>query len=260
MKQHRRSMLIGAAVIVAAIGLSGCAASEQPKSDVSAAPELSQEASAKEASAIREIPDSCSALELQPNAQFTGGDLGVCVADSLASFGSGKMQLTADSYGVVEFTYDPEYSFQATLEGSGESTKLVFQDGEMWVDAGAGPIKGDLESDDPQQQLIGAAAQMYRYYSDPKQTEGLIAAQPAWQTDAEQALVSLPDGSDIDAYRITSADEFTWNGFPVSEAILWFAEDWTPVGVQATVAFGGNAETYSQQFYDLGMPVTIRPL
>lgn len=203
------------------------------------------------------MPAECAALTLAPRATLEGAGLGECVSRALSSFGSGVLALEGDPSGEVDFTYDPDYSFHGDVMGFDGPISLTFLNGTMWVDSGNGPVKGDLDSEDPEEMMAGMAAVLYRMYSDIEQTASLVAAQPVWRVQENREPVTLPDGSVVDAYRIVSDAPFVWNEFPVSEYVLWYGEDWLPVGSEATISVMGQTATNTQKYYDLGKPVTI---
>ena len=207
----------------------------------------------------REVPASCAALTLAPGSVLDGTGLGDCVSQALASFGSGTMQTIGDPYGEVDFTYDPDYSFRGEFTGPDGPISLTFVDGVMWVDTGSGPVKGDTESADPEEQMAGVAAALYRVFSDPAQTASLVAAQPNWTVQQARDQVSLPDGSTVESFKIVSDGPFVWNEIPVAEYILWYGDDWVPVGSQASMTVMGQSAINSQKYYDLGAPITIAP-
>ncbi|MFI9625915.1 hypothetical protein [Streptomyces sp. NPDC052042] len=257
MKTSQRTVL-GTVSAMLLLGLAGCAAPEG-----SAAPKNKEPQKAETEAPVakeRKAPQSCTALDLTPGAEIDGAALGVCVSEALSSYGSGKMQLTADTYGDIEFTYDPKYSFQGEMQGSDGPFKMTFLDDVMWIDRGSGPVKGDLKSDDPEEKLVGVTGELYRIYSDLDQTAQMVKSQPVWKVDEAMDKVSLPNGESVESYKIVSDGPFSWNEIPVSEFILWFGKDWVPVGDQASVEFMGTKGTHTQKFYDLGEPVTIKPL
>ncbi|MER6499292.1 hypothetical protein ABT218_07845 [Streptomyces sp. NPDC001455] len=241
------------------LGLAACTkeATEPRPADKKPTAESSKAAPSKQA---WEAPQSCTDLSLQPGAVLDGAPLGKCVSEALSSHGSGKMHITADTYGDVEFTYDPEYNFQGELTGPDGPIKMAFVDGTMWIDQGDGPVKGDKESDDPKERLVATTGELYRLFSDVKYVAEMVQSQPVWKVDDAKDKIELPNGESVESYRIDSDGAFTWNGIPVKDFVLWFAEDWTPVGDQATTEIAGSQETRTQHFYDLGEPVDITPL
>lgn len=262
MTRHRRPIGMTTALLGGLV-LAGCSAAPAAEPTATGSPAASASATPAEepaAATDRVVPEACASLDLVPGAQLDGTGLGECVATALSGYGSGKMRLTADTFGDVEFSYTPEYNFQGSFQGTDGPIDIVYLDGEMWVDTGTGPILGDLDSDDLEVQLAGVAAEMYRFYSDLEQTAQLIQSQPVWNVAEARDSISLPSGESVESFRITSAGAFTWNEMPVSEFILWFGDDWVPVGDQATMALFGTSATHTQHFYDLGEPVTITPL
>ncbi|WP_449373242.1 hypothetical protein [Arthrobacter psychrolactophilus] len=240
------------------------ATSTQPSELANTVPAVSDSPSAQASDASQNLsswtaPDTCTAQELSFGATLDGGPLGECVSQALASYGSGKMSMSnGDDYGTVAFTYTPDYSVQGTMTSAGEEIELTFLDGTMWIDSGEGPIKGDPESENPEEVLVAAVAEMYKVFSNPAMTAELISASPKWGIDGALALRTLDNGENVQAYRMESTEPFSWNGIPVSEMILWFGEDWMPVGTQASLSMAGVSTTTTQQFYDLGKPVEIK--
>lgn len=256
----RRPRLITIGLLATAAALTGCAGTPSP-TDAPATSEPAEPAPAPADEAApasaRAVPDACAALPLTPGAALDGAALGSCVAVALSSYGSGRMEMATDSTGVIEFTYDPDYSFQGEFSGPSGDMALVFTDGVMWMDSGNGPVRGDVSSDDLEAQMVGVTGELYRAYSDLQETAKLVQAQPDWTVAEATEQIATPDGATVEAYRITSAGAFTWNEIPVDEFVLWFADEWVPVATEATVAAYGMTSTQSQRFFDLGAPITI---
>ncbi len=252
-----------AAIAAATLGLVGCNADEapQPQPAQSAETEGAEETSTEfVAPKSREVPEACAELELTLGAQLEGGALGECVGQALSSYGTGKMEISGETTGLVEFSYDPEFNVQGELQSPAGPVKLAYVGGEMWIDSGSGPVKGDAESEVLEEQLAAVAGELTRMYADIEQTVQLIQAQPVWQVAGDFATVELRDGEAVEAYKIVSGGAFSWHEIPVSELIVWFGEDWVPLSTQATVEMMGMRSTNGQEFYDLGEPVTIVPL
>ena len=255
MKPQRRVLVLTAATASITLGLLGC--SEQSV-ETSAAPKTSTVTEPD--SVERDIPEVCTSLNLAVGAQLDGGPLGDCVAQALASFGSGKMQIAGDSVGEFEFTYEPDFNVQGELQSPTGVTKVALVGTEMWVDTGGGPVKGDPNSENPEELMAALAGELTRQYADLTQTALLIQAQPVWHIDDSKSAVTLPNGEEAEGYRIVSAGSFEWNGVPVTEFVVWFGDDWVPLATQASMSMMGVNSTNSQSFYALGEPVTIRPL
>ncbi|QIM16044.1 hypothetical protein G7067_05815 [Leucobacter insecticola] len=250
-----------------ATGLTGCAGDKDttPTPPSSASPSPSKDSSSQ---STRVVPKSCSSLDLDLGAEFAGEPLSQCVAEALRSFGSGKEQVigsnldgtSGDLFGEIEFSYDPDFAMKGTLNPDTEAVSLTYIDGVMWIDSGQGLVKGDVGSSDPMEMITGQTAELYRLFSDPSMTRDLIAANPSWVVDDAMALKDLPDGTQVEAYRIENAAPFTWQGIQVKEYILWYAADWIPVGNLGGLEFEGlYSGTTTQTYYDLGQPVTIEP-
>ncbi|MGP7959415.1 hypothetical protein ACTVCO_01190 [Sanguibacter sp. A247] len=218
-------------------------------------------APAAERPGARQLPAECASLDLAPGAHLGGKGLGACVSRALVSYGSGRMEMTGEQLaGTVAFTYDPDYAFRVEGEGATGAIRMSYVDGEIWLDDGSGPVRGDADSDDMGTRLAGFAGEAYRALSDPALTADLVAASDGWTVAADRESRTLPDGSTVEAFRIVSDKPFTWNEMPVTEYVLWYGDDWVPVGAQGTVAVFGTSATSVQTFYDLGADITIEPL
>lgn len=254
MKTYKR-LVVGAGIVLMTLTACSAAPEQAPKP-----------ASTKEAETTapveteHEIPEACAAIDLALGAQLDGASLGECVSQALSSYGSGRMQLAGGSAGDVEFTYDPGFNAQGELQTPEGSMRFVFLGDEMWIDSGAGPVKGDPNSENIEEQIVAMTGEMTRFFADLSQTAQLIQAQPVWNVDGAMAQVTMKNGDPVEAYRIVSGGAFSWNDIAVTEFVLWFGEDWVPLSTQATVDFMGVSTTNSQLFYDLGEPITISPM
>lgn len=257
-----RSAFVAAAIAV--LCLTGCTGATSPQETTPVAPVPSvspTETPAAQPEATWTAPDSCTSLDLTANAVLPGDALGLCVSEALSSYGSGTESILGDDLsGTIQFTYDPEFSFQGSLQTPSGPIDLTLIDGTMWIDSGAGPVRGDPDSANPEEVLVGVTGELYRIYADPRVAAEMIAAAPEWRVAPDRELRVLDNGDEIEAYRIVNVEPFVWHEIPADEYILWFAEDWTPVGAQGTMTLMGVTSTLSQQFYDLGEPVTIAPV
>lgn len=211
--------------------------------------------------ASREVPAECASLALAGGATYSGEALCACVAEALPSYGSGRMRMFGDDLdGTVAFTYTPAYSFSVEGKNAGDTIRMTYNDGEVWVDQGKGPVRGDMKSEKQEEMLAGFVAEMYRSYSDPAMYADLVRSSKGWTADAGTKAVELPDGSSVDSFRIVSDKPFTWHDAPVDEYVLEFGADWVPVSAAATMSVLGQSSTVTQHFYDLGADITITPL
>lgn len=220
-----------------------------------------QPTEAEPAAPVREVPSECSALTLDFNTTYSGAEFSKCVTAALTSFGSGRMDMYGDDLnGNVNFTYAPDYSFEVTGTSNGQATKLVYVGTEMWVDNGAGWIKGDINSSNQEEMLAGLAGELYRIYADPAMTAELIAGAQEWRSGAEFEMRGLPSGDTVEAYRIVNTQPFAWHDMQIQEFVMYYRKDWVPVGSSATSSMGGMAPmTYAQDFWDLGADISIKP-
>lgn len=240
--------------------LAGCTAPADPAEETPA-PSAAASVPPGDTSASSWVaPQECLSLDLTPDATIDGAALGGCVSTALSSHGSGREHVESSSLtGEIAFQYSPDFQMSGEVQSADGPMTLTYVDATMWIDRGDGPVKGDVTSSDPEEQLIGFAGEMYRIFSDPAMAADLIAAGSAWIVGAEED-VELGNGETIRAFPIVASAPFSWNEIPVQDSLVWFAADWTPVGVRGTVSMMGVTETTTQTFYDLGEPVEITPI
>ena len=254
-----RLTLLAPAAGVALLALTGCTALLIPQSqpsDAASQPSDAPDDTSDDTQAGTAAPETsaeCSRLELRAGASLDPTALGACVSTALVAFGSGRESIH-DSMTDTEvvFQYDPDFEFHSD-DGTSSITLL---DGVLWVDDGSGPVKGDVNSSNPDEQMAGFAAELFRIYADPAMTADLVAAAPGW-TVTEPEAFELGNGETVQAYRLTSTGSFTWQEFPVEQFVLWYGEGWYPVGSEGALEFWGSSETVRQTYYDLGEPVEI---
>ena len=258
-------MKINTAAALAALGivvvLSGCAASETPTQKTPDAVAETPAAEDPSDEPTWAAPAICQDIDLTPDVIVPGSVLGGCVAEALPSFVTGKEFVeTSMQSGEVVFRYrGTELDMQGGSDGDAGTTQFTMLDGTMWMDSGSGWVKGDVNSDDQEAQMIGATAEIFRTYADPVHYADLISAGAEWRVGAAES-VTLGNGENIEAYPIAVTAPFTWNDIPVTASLAWFAEGWVPVGVRGTVEMFGMTETTTQTWYELGEPVEIVPV
>lgn len=207
-------------------------------------------------------PAACADIPLEPDATIPGKDLAACVTAAMEAYGTGTEHVTSgDQESTTRFRFgdDPAMAGDVAGEGgeAGESS-FVFLGDEEWIKSDGKWVKGD-PAGDTQETLVASVGKAYRALADPQVTADIIASSPVWKVDTEKALISLENGKDTHAWRITNAKPFDWHGAEMSEYIVWLEDDATPVGAQGTSTMGGAPSTTVQHFYDLGKPVTIEP-
>ncbi|MGM7670671.1 hypothetical protein [Microbacterium sp. A93] len=246
-------------VMGAIVLLSGCAATA-PESENAEKPDAVTSAEPVVEPAGWVAPDSCTSLSLLPGNTLAGDALGACVEEIMPSLGSGK-EILHNSYGTGQavFRFVPDFALQGTTAGSSGGIGVTFLGDQMWVDFGNGPVKGDVNSTDPEEVIAGAASELYRFFTLPSTNATMVASSPSWNV-SEIETVDIGNGETAEAYRITSTEPFTWLEMPVDEYVLWFAPDWTPVGSESTATMMGVTETSRQTYYDMGEPVEITPV
>lgn len=263
LRLSRLPAIVTTASAIALLGLAGCSSTTNTSEESAPAATEPVEAEAAEAESPatgREVPAVCAGLDLSLGSQLDGTPFGDCVALALSSFGSGKMKIAGETTGEFEFTYDPDYNVQGELTTPTGPMKIAFVGTDMWIDSGNGPVKGNPESEDPEEMMAALAGELTRQYADVTQTAQLMQGQPVWNIADAKEPITVATGEQVDAYRIVSAGPFEWNGIPITEYVAWFDDDWVPLSTQATMEVMGMSGTNSQHFYDLGEPVTIKAL
>lgn len=258
----RRLPATVAAFVVAAV-LAGCTPEEPAPSATTAPSPTPTPTATADATPAPEpadgwsAPASCTSIPLTAGGTIAGSALGPCIEQAFSSFGSGRVALSSAAIsGTVSFTYAPAVSFQAALETGDGPLELTFVDGMTWVDYGDGPIRGDRDSDVLDEQMASVAGDLYRVFSDPAFAADLIGASPEWIVEAATDRIPAA-GEPVTAHRIVSAEPFAWFDIPIQEYAVWVAPDWTPVAAESTSDFLSARTTVTQEFHDLGEPVTI---
>ncbi|MYY00817.1 MULTISPECIES: hypothetical protein [unclassified Streptomyces] len=263
-----RSKHLITAFTVTAVGaalLTGCS-SDDPDTDA-AGPTASSPAASPSAVASSPAPQEseateyvepaeCASLGLASDKKLAGKDLAACVTAAFAAYGTGtEYMLTKGRSGTTRFRVGDDPALAGDVDGSdGERAKNSFVSlgGEEWIKS-----DGAWERSDSKEAMDAELGDKYRTLSDPQVVSDIVGTFATWKVDTEKALISLENGKDTHAWRITNAAHFDYQGAEMTEYILWIEDDGTPVGAQSTSHTGGAPKTVSQHFYDLGEPVTI---
>ncbi|WP_330238823.1 hypothetical protein [Streptomyces sp. NBC_00525] len=263
-----RSKLLVPALALTAAGaalLTGCS-SDDPDTDA-AQPAASSPAASSPASSAAPAtseaapapytePAACESLGLASEATLAGKDLAACVSAAFAAYGTGtESLLVGDRSGITRFRVGDDPALAGDVDGADgkkAANSYVSIGGEEWIKS-----DGAWEKSDSKEAVDAELGRKYRTVSDPQGIADVIGSFSTWKVDTEKALISLENGKDVQAWRITNAEHFDHDGSEVVEYIVWLDDDGTPVGVQNTSNTAGKSRTYSQHFYDLGQPVTI---
>lgn len=233
------------------------AASSPPaSSSASASASASSPAPAESEATAYVEPAACESLGLASDAKLAGKDLAACVTAAFAAYGTGtEYMLNADRSGTTRFRVGDDPALAGDVDGADGSrakNSFVSLGGEEWIKS-----DGAWEKSDSKEAVDAELGRKYRTLSDPRIVSDIVGTFATWKVDTEKALISLENGKDIHAWRVTNAKSFDWQGAEMTEYILWIDDDGTPVGAQSTSHTGGAPKTVSQHFYDLGEPVTI---
>ncbi|MFI9495550.1 hypothetical protein ACIG8K_28810 [Streptomyces halstedii] len=256
-----------AALTTTAIGavlLTGCSSDDvdaDAKEPVASSPATSGSPAQDESSATGyTTPAACEGVRLESEATISGKDLAACVVAAMEAYGTGtEYVLSGDRSGTTRFRFGDDPAMAGDIDGEdGQegATSFVFLGDEEWIKSNGTWVKGDPDGD-AEAVVVASVGKAYRVLSDPQVTADVIATSPEWKVDTEKALISLENGKDTNAWRITNTKPFIWNGATMTEYIVWLEDDATPVGAQGTSHTGGTPSTTLQHFYDLGEPVTI---
>ncbi|MGW1185287.1 hypothetical protein ACWD7Y_05545 [Streptomyces drozdowiczii] len=258
----RSKHLISAIAITAAGAalLTGCssgdsdtdAAEPAASSPVASSPPASPSASATPYTE----PAECTGLGLKSEATLAGKDLAGCLSAAFAAYGTGTENLlVGDRSGTTRFRLGDDPALAGDVDGADgkhAANSYVSIGGEEWIKS-----DGAWEKSDSKEAVDAELGKKYRTVSDPQGIPDLVGSFATWKVDTEKALISLENGKDVQAWRVTNAQHFDYEGSEVVEYIVWLDDDGTPVGVQNTSNTAGKSNTYVQHFYDLGQPVTI---
>lgn len=261
-RSRRRTIRTIAAALITAGSLplvAACAATvpdEQPAKSA----ETAQPVAGTDDAETWTAPTECTTLDLTPGATLDGAGLGACVQTALSSYGSGRESIEGGTgTGEIVFHYTPRFEFQGTLTTPEGDVHMTFVDEVMWIDRGTGWIRGDVTSEDLEEQMAGVAGELYRMFSDPSMAADMIGSSASWVVGPLEEF-PLGDGTVSSSHRITSSAAFSWNDIPVSQYSVWFEADWTPTGSEATIQMMGISDTTRQTYYDLGEPIEIVPV
>ncbi|NED10884.1 hypothetical protein [Streptomyces sp. SID9124] len=261
-----RSKHLVSAITITAAGaalLTGCS-SDDPDTEAkpaasspAAAATASSPAPAESASATPYTePAECESLGLKSEATLAGKDLAACLRAAFAAYGTGTENLlVGDRSGTTRFRVGDDPALAGDVDGADgkrAANSYVSVGGEEWIKS-----DGAWEKSDSKEAVDAELGKKYRTVSDPQGIPDLVGSFATWKVDTEKALISLENGKDVRAWRVTNAQHFDYQGSEVVEYIVWLDDDGTPVGVQNTSATAGKSNTYVQHFYDLGQPVTI---
>ncbi len=203
-------------------------------------------------------PRECDDVDLIADAKVTGTDLSACVIAFSRAEGSGHLHLqSADLSGEADFVFGDDPATSGSVTGADGTNDFVLTPTEAWVTFDGEWVKADASSSDYRAVIASTVGESYRAFADPAAAASLLSSAPSWTVQTDQDTVTLPDGSDVRAWRLQADAPFSAAGVDISEMIVWLGEGHRVVGTQATGTFGGAQTTSLQQFTKWGEPVTI---
>lgn len=260
----RRSLpvLLSLAAITTGLALTACtagaAAVPSPTATSTSAASAASPTAAAGTSTIA-TPTACDAVDLKADAKVAGTALAACIVAYSAAAGSGHETFTSSdgSTGTADFVFGDAPAMSGTVTGPDGTTSFVLTPDAAWVTIDGVWVEGDVNSTDTRKMLAGTVGQAYRAAADPTVAASFISSAPSWMVQKDQDLVTLPDNSQVSAWRLQADAPFTMLGADVHDMVLWLSSAHVPVGNQATVSVGGIQTTTSQQYSGWGRPVTI---
>jgi len=203
-------------------------------------------------------PRECDDVDLVADAKVTGADLSACVIAFSRAAGTGHLHLqSADLSGEADFVFGDSPATSGSVTGPDGTNDFVLTPTEAWVTFDGAWVKADASSSDYRAVIASTIGESYRAFADPSVAASLLSSAPSWTVQTGQDTVTLPDGSDVRAWRLQADAPFSAAGVDVNEMIVWLGEGHRVVGTQATGTFGGVQTTSLQQFTQWGEPVTI---
>lgn len=203
-------------------------------------------------------PRECDDVDLIADATVTGDALSGCVVAYSRAAGSGHLHLqSADLTGEADFVFGDAPATAGSVTGSEGTQDFVLTPAEAWVSFDGTWVRADPTSGDYRAVIAATIGQTYRAFADPSAAAALLAAAPGWTVQSDQDTVSLPDGTEVRAWRVRADGSFSASGVAVKDMTVWLGEGHRVVAIQETGSFGGIETTTMQQFTAWGEPVNI---
>lgn len=248
----RRLIVTASLLCSLPLAFAGCAAQ-------TAAPSESPRTAATETAAQSQAPASCTDLEL--SGPIPGASLGACLADTLQLAGTLRStQFRGETVaGHADVVLAPSFEIASTSEADGLTLQARYVDGETWADLGSGWIHGDAASSDPEEVIVAEAGSVALAMSSPDAFAAAIASCPSWHASAERETLQTEGGPQRDALAIECDGTLTLAGIEVTEAAVFFSDDWMPLGTRGTGSFLGVTTPFAAHYYDHGAAIDIEP-
>ncbi|UFU06517.1 hypothetical protein [Ruania halotolerans] len=274
---RRRGSNVLVALATAAL-LAGCTAPSEPEDDpagaepATTASESSADAEAEAEAASEASTDAgaasgspsveaCEEVVLEADEQVTGEAVAACAVGMLMAYGSGREYVDdGETYGEADFLFTEDLrSFDAVMHTADGDAGLIVIGADAWLEMDGAWVASDPDSTDPGEQMAAMVGGLYRALADPITVMDVLSGSDTWTVQEDRELITLPDGTDVNAWQVVADEPFTWGEVQVTDWVLWFGSDHTPVGNRGTSTMFGFEGTSSQIFYDLGADITIEP-
>lgn len=237
--------------------LAACAPTGDPGTTDSATPTAIATQTPAGAPAVSS-PRECDDVDLIADATVTGDALSACVVAFSRAAGSGHLHLqSAELTGEADFVFGDAPATSGSVTGSDGTHDFVLTPDEAWVSFDGAWVRADPTGSDYRAVIAAAIGQTYRAFADPSAAAALLAAAPGWTVQPDQDTVSLPDGTEVRAWRVRANGSFSASGVDVKDMTVWLGEGHRVVAIQETGSFGGIETTTMQQFTGWGEPVKI---
>ena len=199
---------------------------------------------------------SCASIDLD-SGTATGKQLGECFSDSLHALERFRAKVEMDGQTQdARVQLRPDIAIHTVTTG-GPGGEQVLVDGVAYQNDGSGWIKGDLNSDVPDETFVGQVGPLLEAAFSGGLLRESVAPCPEWKLLPEAEKVTLPDDTVVQARVFACSAPFEMAGATVSEARMLFEQDWTPVGASSRATGYGQTLYGEQWYYDFGADLDI---
>lgn len=243
--------------LAGALALTGCSAPAPDAAD----PGSTAAPKPPAADAVVDRPEpaqSCASIDLD-NRTATGVQLGTCFSDALHAHGSFRAKVEMDGQTQdARVRLRPDVAIHTVTTGA-VAGEQVLVDGVAYQNDGSGWIKGDPESDVPDEVFVGQVGPLLEAAFTGGLLRESITPCPEWDLLPDAEKVTLPDGMVVQARVFACTAPFELAGATVSDARLLFEQDWTPISASSQSTGYGQTLYGEQWYYDFGADQDITP-
>lgn len=247
-----------ALALVCLLALTGCSA-PAPADTVTRTGDEAPATPSADTAADRPKPvESCASIDLDSRTA-TGDQLGACFSDALHAHGTFRAKVEMDGQTQdARVRLRPDIAIH-TLTVGGPGGEQVLLDGIAYQNDGTGWIKGDLESDVPDEAFVGHIGPLLEAAFSGGLLRESVRPCPQWDLLPDAEKVTLPDDTVVQARVFACTAPFELAGATVGEARMLFEQDWTPIGASSRATGYGQTLYGEQWYYDFGAELDITP-